>query len=109
MKLSKHSGTTVRERLKPSMSASGPPSNRTNEYRQRASASGRASPALVGVVPLLLTLPLDAAHRVNGLGFSASLRRSGRIGEFDPANYRDRRRVAALPQVDPDGIARPHA
>ena len=87
--------------------STGPLSNRTNEYRQRASAWAALPRRLVGVVPLLLTLPLDAASRVGGLGASASLRRSGRIGELDPPHYRDRRRVAALPEVDPDEMARP--
>jgi hypothetical protein len=41
------------------------------------------------VVPLLLTLPLEAAWRVGGLGASASLRRCGRIGELDkPDTFR---------------------
>jgi hypothetical protein len=52
----------------------------------------------------LLTLPFDTARCVDGLGFSASLRRSGRIGEADPPHHCDRRRVAALPEVDPDEI-----
>ncbi len=51
--------------------------------------------------------PTALAAFVGGLGASASLRRSGRIGELDPPHYRDRRRVAALPEVDPDEIARP--
>src|SRR5882724_8552441 len=54
---------------------------------------------------VLLTLPFDAARCPDGLGSSASLR-SGRIGEADPPHHRDRRRVAALPEVDPDEIAR---
>ena len=54
----------------------------------------------------LLTLPFEAARGVDGLGFSARLGGSGRIGEADPPHHRDRRRVAALPEVDPDEIAR---
>ena len=54
---------------------------------------------------VLLTLPFDATRCPDGLGSSASLR-SGRIGEADPPHHRDRRRVAALPEVDPDEIAR---
>src|SRR5689334_1110965 len=74
--------------------------------RQARSQCSSRRRKLVGTFlkPLLLALPLERAPRELDLG----LRHDGLdwLARTDPADDRDRRRIARLAQIDPDKVTR---
>src|SRR5262249_57225201 len=60
----------------------------------------------VGLATPLLLLPLERAARIVRLWFKAEIILRKRPWRFDAAHDRDRCRVARLPEINPDVIAR---